>query len=111
MKKTYTKKQIAEAIAYWKKQLVAESKDPSGYKSFDSLKKTLDTELAEMASTSRPDLEQIKYIYDNYDEDGRFEYDFRDCDNHDFGLRLKLPSGSRLNDKVSSFYDACVSLV
>ena len=84
MKKKYTKKQITEAIAYWKKRL-NEAKDPSEYESFDSLKKTLDAELAKMASTSRSDLEQIKYIYDNYDEDGRFEYDLRDDSNHDFG--------------------------
>jgi len=110
MKKQYTKKQICEAIAYWKKRL-NEAKDPSSYESFDSLKKKLDAELAEMASTSRPDLERIKYVYDNYDEDGRLEYDLRDDGNHDFGWGLKLPGGGRLNDKVSSFYDACVSLV
>ncbi len=111
MKKQYTKKQIVEAIAYWEKKLLNEAKDTSSYKSFDDLKKTLDAELAKMASISKPDLEQIKYIYDNYDEDGRFEYDLRDVDNYNFGWRLKLPRGGRLNDKVSSFYDACVSLV
>lgn len=111
MKKKYTRKQITEAIAYWQKRLVAEAKDPSGYKSFDSLKKTLDAEIAKMASTSRPDLEKIKYIYDNYDEDDRFEYDLRDVDNYSFGQRLKLPSGSRLNDKIIDFYSACESLV
>ena len=85
MKKKYTKKQITEAIAYWEKQLVVEAKDPSNYESFDNLKKTLDAELTKMASTSRPDLENIKYIYDNYDEDDRFEYDLRDVDNISFG--------------------------
>ena len=110
MKKRHSRRHICEAIAYWERQL-NEAKDTSSYKSFDSLKKTLDAELAKMASTSRPDLEKIKDIYDNYDEDGRFEYDLRDVDNYSFGQMLKLPSGSRLNDKVSSFYDACVSLV
>ena len=111
MKKQYTKKQITEAIAYWERQLVAEAKDTSSYKSFDDLKKTLDAELAKMANTSKPDLEKIKYIYDNYDEDDRFEYDFRDVDNISFGLRLKLPDGGRLNDKISDFYRVCVLLV
>jgi hypothetical protein len=75
------------------------------------LKKKLNAELTKMAAISRPDLEKIKYIYDNYDEDDRFEYELRDDDNYNFGYKLKLPSGSRLNDKIFSFYDACVSLV
>ena len=64
-----------------------------------------------MADTSKPDLEKIKYIYDNYDEDDRFEYDLRDVENINFGLRLKLPSGGNLNDKISDFYRDCEFLI
>lgn len=111
MKKTYTKKQITEAIAYWEKHL-AESKDPSKYKSFDSLKKKLDDELAKMAATRYDDIKKIRDIYDNADdEDDLFEYDLRDVENINFGLRLKLPSGGSLNDKISDFYRDCVFLI
>ena len=99
--KKYTKKQITEAIAYWKKRL-NEAKDSSEYESFDSLKKKLDAELAKLSKT---DYDDVEYIRDNLEDLGSLRSGIY------FGDNIDLPSGKTVWDIVGDFFMGCCDLL